>query len=255
VRELIVVAQDTTYYGLDFYGRVRLAELLSELGKVDGLEWIRILYAYPMHFNNELIDTLANSRKIVPYLDMPLQHINDRILKRMQRRVNRPATEELLNRLRAAIPNLVLRTTLIAGFPGETEVEFAELLEFVRAAQFERLGVFPYSFEPGTPATRLEGHLAEELKSERQKRLMEAQQAIAFDWSRNQVGREMEVLIDGPDPEVPNHMLARSYADAPEIDGLVRVKGKGLHAGDFVRVKITGADGYDLAARAISQGR
>jgi len=115
--------------------------------------------------------------------------------------------------------------------------------------------VFPYSFEPGTPATRLEGHLAEELKSERQKRLMEAQQAIAFDWSRNQVGREMEVLIDGPDPEVPNHMLARSYADAPEIDGLVRVKGKGLHAGDFVRVKITGADGYDLAARAISQGR
>jgi ribosomal protein S12 methylthiotransferase len=255
VRELIVVAQDTTYYGLDLYGRVRLAQLLRELEGVDGLEWIRVLYAYPIHFTEELIETLATSQKIIPYLDMPLQHINDRMLKRMQRRVNRSATEELLNRLRNAIPNLVLRTTFIVGFPGETEAEFEELLAFVRAARFERLGVFPYSFEPGTPATRLEGHVPEEVKSQRHQRLMEAQQPIAFDWSQNQVGKEMEVIIDGPDPEVPNHALARSFADTPDIDGLVRVKGKGLHAGDFVRVKITGADGYDLAARAISQGR
>jgi ribosomal protein S12 methylthiotransferase len=255
VRELIVVAQDTTYYGLDLYGRVRLAELLRELNEVDSLEWIRILYAYPIHFTDELIETLASAPKIVPYLDLPLQHINDRLLKRMQRRVNRSATEDLLHRLRSAIPDLALRTTFIVGFPGETEAEFEELVDFVRATRFERVGVFPYSFEPGTPATRLDGHLPVEVKLQRQQRLMAVQQEVAFDWSRRQVGRELEVLIDGPDPEVPNYTLARSYADAPDIDALVRVKGKNLHAGDLVRVKITGADGYDLAARALSPGR
>src|SRR5579864_193924 len=152
VRELILVAQDTTYYGMDLYGRVRLAELLRELDQLDGLEWIRILYAYPINFSDELIETLAGSRKILPYLDLPLQHINDRMLRRMQRRVNRAATEELLARLRGAIPNLTLRTTFIVGFPGETEAEFEELCAFVRASRFERAGVFPYSFEPGTPA-------------------------------------------------------------------------------------------------------
>jgi ribosomal protein S12 methylthiotransferase len=255
VRELIIVAQDTTYYGLDLYGRVRLAELLRELDQLDGLEWIRILYAYPIHFSDELIETLASATKIVPYLDLPLQHINDRMLRRMQRRVDRAATEDLLGRLRSAIPDLALRTTFIVGFPGETEAEFVELVAFVREMRFERVGVFPYSFEPGTPATRLDGHLPEEVKSERQQRLMEAQQEVAFAWTRRQVGRELEVIIDGPDPEVPNHALARSYADAPDIDGLVRVKGKNLHAGDLVRVKVTGADGYDLAARALAPGR
>jgi ribosomal protein S12 methylthiotransferase len=255
VRELIVVAQDTTYYGMDLYGRVRLAELLRELNDVDGLEWIRILYAYPIHFTPELIETLAQSSRILPYLDLPLQHINDRVLRRMQRRVNRKATEEVLHRLRSAIANLVLRTTFIAGFPGETEAEFEELTAFVRAARFERAGVFPYSFEPGTPSARLDGHLPEEVKQERRNRVMEVQQEVAFEWSRAQVGKEMDVIIDGPDPEVPNHALARSHADAPDIDGLVRVKGKGLHAGDLVRVKVTGADGYDLAARAIAPGR
>ncbi len=255
VRELIVVAQDTTYYGMDLYGRVRLAELLRELDQVDGLEWVRVLYAYPINFTDELIETLAGARKVIPYLDMPLQHINDRMLKRMQRRVNRAETESLLGRLRAALPDLVLRTTFIVGFPGETEAEFEELVAFSRATRFERVGVFPYSFEPGTPATRLEGHLPEEVKLERQQRLMAAQQEVAFAWSRGQVGKELEVMIDGPDPEVPNHALARSYADAPDIDGLVRVKGKNLHAGDLVRVKVTGADGYDLVARALSSGR
>jgi ribosomal protein S12 methylthiotransferase len=255
VRELIIVAQDTTYYGLDLYGRVRLAELLRELDRVDGLEWIRILYAYPIYFTDELIATLASARKVIPYLDLPLQHINDRILKRMQRRVNRQATEELLRRLRSVIPNLVLRTTFIVGFPGETEAEFAELSDFVRAARFERAGVFPYSFEPGTPATRLDGHLPEEVKQERRNRLMEVQQEVAFAWGRQQVGRELEAIVDGPDPEVPNHHLARGHADAPDIDGLVRVKGKGLRAGDLVRVKVTAADGYDLVARALDTGR
>jgi ribosomal protein S12 methylthiotransferase len=255
VRELIVVAQDTTYYGMDLYGQVRLAELVRALDRVDGLEWVRLLYAYPANFSEELIETLAAAEKVVPYLDMPLQHINDRVLRRMQRRVDRSATEELLARLREAWPGLALRTTFIVGFPGETEAEFEELVAFARSARFERVGVFPYSFEPDTPATRLDGHLPEAVKLDRQRRLMEVQQEVAFAWSRQQVGRELEVLIDGPDPEVPNHALARSYADAPDIDGLVRVKGKNLLAGDLVRVKVTGADGYDLAARAISPGR
>jgi len=255
VRELIIVAQDTTYYGMDLYGRVRLAELLREVDKIDGLEWIRILYAYPINFTDELIETLVTGKKILPYLDLPLQHINDRMLRRMQRRVNRTETEKLLARLHAAIPDLVLRTTMIVGFPGETETDFEELVEFVQQMRFERLGVFPYSFEPGTPATRLDGHLSEEVKNERRDRLMAAQQEVAFDWNRRQVGRETEVIIDGPDPEIPNHWLARSHADAPDIDGVVRVKGKGLQAGDLVRAKITAADGYDLTAWALGPER
>jgi ribosomal protein S12 methylthiotransferase len=253
VRELIVVAQDTTYYGLDLYGRVRLAELLRELDQVEGLEWIRILYAYPMYVTEELLDTLARSRKIIPYLDMPLQHINDRMLKRMQRRVNRASTEELLARLRGAIPSLVLRTTFIVGFPGETDAEFQELHDFVREAKFERCGVFPYSLEPGTPAERLPEQVPEEVKLERRNRLMETQQAVAFAWSQQQVGQEIDCLIDGPDPEIPGHFLGRGVADTPDIDGVVRVKGKNLQAGDFIRVKVTMADGYDLAGRAIGQ--
>ncbi|HWW22127.1 MAG TPA: 30S ribosomal protein S12 methylthiotransferase RimO [Steroidobacteraceae bacterium] len=255
VRELNIVAQDTTYYGMDLYGRVRLAELLRELDRVDGLEWIRILYAYPIHFTDDLIETLAGADKILPYLDLPLQHINDRMLKRMQRKVNREETEQLLGKLRAALPGLTLRTTFIVGFPGESDAEFEELLAFARAQRFERVGVFPYSLEPGTPAARLPDHLPEEVKLQRRNRLMEAQQEIAFAWTRQQIGRELEVLVDGPDPEMPNHALARSHADAPEIDALVRVKSKRLHAGDLVRVKVTAADGYDLVARTIAPAR
>jgi ribosomal protein S12 methylthiotransferase len=255
VRELILVAQDTTYYGLDLYGQVRLAQLLRQLDKVDGIEWIRVLYAYPIHFTEELIQTLAGARKIVPYLDMPLQHINDRVLRRMQRRVNRSATEALLARLRWAIPGLTLRTTFIVGFPGETEGEFEELSEFVHAARFERVGVFPYSFEPGTPATRLDGHLEEDVKQARRDRLMEIQQANALKWCQQQVGKQLQVIVDGPDAEVPNHVLARSKADAPEIDCVVRVKGKNLRPGDLVDAKVTAADGYDLVGRAVSTAR
>lgn len=251
VRELIVVAQDTTYYGLDLYGEPRLAELLRELDRLDGLDWVRVLYAYPMYFSDELIDVLAGAEKIVPYLDMPLQHINDRMLRLMARRVTRRETEALVGKLRAAVPGIALRTTFIVGFPGETGAEFEELVEFVGAAGFERVGVFPYSLEPGTPAARLPDRLPDEVKEERRGRLMEAQQEVAFRWSQAQVGRELQVLIDGPDPEVPNHALGRSYADAPDIDGQVRVKAKGLHAGDLVTAKVTGADGYDLAARLL----
>jgi ribosomal protein S12 methylthiotransferase len=251
VRELVVVAQDTTYYGLDLYGKVRLAELLRELDKIDGLEWIRILYAYPIHFTDELIEVMATAKKLVPYLDMPLQHINDPMLRRMSRRVDRPTTENLLGRLRKAIPNLTLRTTFIVGFPGETEAEFAELREFMKATKFERVGVFPYSLEPGTPAARLPDHVPEELKAARRDELMEIQQEIAFAHAQSQIGKELEVIVDGPDSEAPNCVLARGHADAPEIDCTVRLKGKALRPGDLVRARITGADGYDLLARSI----
>ena len=255
VRELILVAQDTTYYGLDFYGKVRFAELLRELDKIDGLEWIRVLYLYPIFFTDELIETLATSKKIIPYLDMPLQHINDRTLKRMQRRVRRQEIEELLGKLRKSIANLTMRTTFIVGFPGETEAEFDELAAFVKDAKFERCGVFTYSFEPGTPAVKLDGHMPEEVKQERRARLMEVQQGIALAWSAAQVGKTIDVIVDGPDPEMPNHVQARGHADAPDIDCMVRVKGKGLQAGDMVTVKITGADAYDLVGRAVGAVR
>ncbi len=253
VRELIIVAQDTTYYGMDLYGRTRLAELLRELDRVAGIEWVRTLYAYPEHISDELIETFAGSKKIIPYLDMPLQHINDRVLKRMIRRVDRAATESLLHRLRAKWPDLAIRTTFITGFPGETEAEFEELKQFVAEFQFERVGCFPYSLEPGTPAEKLDGHLPEDVKQARVAAIMEVQQQVAFGWAAQQVGKEHPVLIDGPDPEFASHFRGRTYADAPEIDCAVRVKGKNLKPGDFVRAKITAADGYDLAAKAIGK--
>jgi ribosomal protein S12 methylthiotransferase len=255
VRELILVAQDTTYYGMDLYGKTRLADLLTELNKVDGIEWIRTLYVYPEHVTDEVLTTLANSKKIIPYLDMPLQHINDRVLRRMIRRVDRTETEKLLTRMRKAIPNLALRTTFIVGFPGETDKEFEELKQFVIDQKFERAGVFAYSLEPGTPAVKLDGHLPEEVKQARVAELMATQQQVAFDWAKAQLGKELEIVIDGPDPEFANHHRGRSYADSPDIDCLVRVKGKNLRPGDFVNAKITAADGYDLTAKAMGNVR
>jgi ribosomal protein S12 methylthiotransferase len=253
VRELIIVAQDTTYYGFDLYGRSRLAELLTQLNDVEGIEWIRVLYAYPEHFTDDVIDALANSSKIIPYLDMPLQHISDRVLKRMLRRVDRNETETLLARLRKDIPDLAIRTTFIVGFPGETDRDYEELKQFVSSAKFERLGVFPYSLEPGTPAEKLDGHLPEEVKKDRVSGVMEIQQGVAFGWAESQVGREHPVIIDGPDPEFANHFRGRTFADSPDIDCAIRVKGKSLRPGDFIKVKVTAADGYDLAGRALGK--
>lgn len=248
VRELIVVAQDTTYYGLDLYGEVRLVELLRELERVDGLDWIRLMYLYPIHFSDELIDTIAGSRRIIPYLDLPLQHINDRVLKRMQRRVNRARTVELVGKLRERIPNLVLRTTFITGFPGETDEQFQELKQFVAETRFERMGVFTYSLEPETPAARLDGHLPEQVKQARRDELMQLQQQIAFDFADALVGYELDVLID--QPLDGGLWLGRSYADAPEIDAGVIVSGTGIGEGDLVPVEITGRDGYDLVGES-----
>ena len=250
VRELNLVAQDMTYYGIDLYGRPRLAELLRELNQVEGLDWIRVLYNYPNHFTDELFEALASCSKVLPYLDMPLQHINDRMLKVMNRRHTRAETLAIIERLRATVPNLVLRTTFIVGFPGETEAEFADLLAYVESARFERLGVFPYSLEPDTPAARLPGHLADEVKADRRDRIMAAQQEIAFDFNRALVGRSLDVLIDGPAPDSDGDLwVGRSYADAPDVDGLVYVASADLEPGDLVRCSILAADGYDLVAR------
>ena len=251
VRELNLVAQDMTYYGIDFYGRPRLAELLRELNQVEGIDWIRVLYNYPNHFTDELYEALASCSKVLPYLDMPLQHINDRMLKVMNRRHTRAETESIIARLRSEVPDLVLRTTFIVGFPGETEAEFEDLLAYVESARFERLGVFPYSLEPDTPAARLPGHLPEEVKAERRDRIMEAQQAIAFEFNERLVGRSLDILIDGPAPDAGagDLWIGRSYADAPDVDGLVYVAGTNVETGDLARCTILAADGYDLVAR------
>jgi ribosomal protein S12 methylthiotransferase len=255
VRELVIVAQDTTYYGMDLYGEPRLPELLRQLEEVEGLDWIRLMYLYPMYFGDELIDTIAGSQKIVPYLDMPLQHINDKMLKRMQRRVARAETERLLDKLRARIEGLVMRTTIIAGFPGETDEQFEELCEWTAERKFERLGVFTYSLEPDTPAARLPDHLPEEVKNERRARLMEIQQQVAFEWNAAQVGRRYDVLLDSPLPGEENVWLGRSYADAPDVDGLVYVTGEDLAAGQIVPCEIVATSDYDLVGVAVGPPR
>jgi ribosomal protein S12 methylthiotransferase len=252
VRELILVAQDMTYYGLDLYGRPRLSELLTELEQVDGIDWLRILYCYPQFFTDELYDVLGRSGKIIPSLDMPLQHINDRLLKMMNRRHTRAESEAIITRLRSTIPGLVMRTTFIVGFPGETEAEFGELVDFVKETKFERLGVFPYSFESDTPAAKLSGHLPEAVALERRDQIMAAQQPIAFAFNQSLVGRTLDVLIDAPAPEGRHLWLGRSYADAPDVDGVTWVQGAELHTGDLVRCKIMAAQGYDLVGRAVS---
>jgi ribosomal protein S12 methylthiotransferase len=252
VRELILVAQDMTYYGLDLYGRPRLAELLQAIGQVEGIDWVRILYCYPQFFTDELYDVLIHTEKIIPYLDMPLQHINDRLLKVMNRRHTRRETEAIITRLRATIPGLVLRTTLIAGFPGETEAEFTELLEFVAATKFERLGAFTYSLEPDTPAAKLPDHLPDEVKEERKARLMSEQQPIAFAFNQSLVGRTLDVRIDAPAPEGRHLWLGRTYADAPDVDGTTWVRGTNFRPGDLVECDIVGAHEHDLIARPVS---
>jgi ribosomal protein S12 methylthiotransferase len=255
VRELILVAQDTTYYGIDLGGEPRLAELLRRLEQVDGLEWIRLMYLYPMYITDELVEVLASSRKVLPYLDLPLQHVSDRILRRMKRRVTRRDTERLLDRLRGGVANLVLRTTMITGFPGETEEEFAELSDFVVQRRFERLGVFAYSREPDTPAARLPDHVPGRIAEDRRDRLLAAQQEVAFAWNRAQVGRRLDVLLDRDIPGENNAFVGRSYADAPEVDGVVYVSGEALQSGRIVPCEIVAARDYDLIGAAVGDPR
>ena len=202
------------------------------------------MYLYPEHFSDELIDQIVASPKIIPYLDMPLQHVSTPVLKRMQRRVNSEQTKELVGKLRERVPNLVLRTTFIAGFPGETQEQFEELRDFVAETRFERMGVFTYSVEPGTPATKLDGHLPEEIKAARRDELMELQQQIAFEHADSMIGCELDVLIDDQVDE--NVYLGRSFADAHEIDANVFVSGENLEIGSMVPVEIVRREDYDL---------
>ena len=248
-RELCLVAQDSTYYGIDLYGEARLAPLLRELDQLDGIDWIRLHYAYPAHVTDELVKTLADSRRIVPYIDMPLQHISDRVLRRMNRKTTRAATEDILHRLRAGIPGLVLRSTFLVGFPGETEAEYEELVEWVREAKIERLGVFAYSHEPTTPSAKMEGAVPEDEKARRRDHLMAVQQEVAFAHARSRVGQTLPVMIDGPDPEMPGWHLGRTMADAPDIDPVARIKSKTLESGTIIQAEITGSDGYDLMGK------
>ncbi len=254
-RELVLVAQDLTSYGVDLDGRPQLAHLLRSLARIDRIEWIRLMYLYPMYVTDELIEVIAGDEKVLPYLDLPLQHINDQVLRRMNRRVSRAETEALLDRLRRRIPRLVLRTTLIAGFPGETEEQFEQLLRFVQTRRFERLGAFEFSAEPGTPAQRLDGRLPEQVVRDRRRQLLEAQQPIAFAWNEAQIGKTLDVLVDRDIPGQQHAYLGRCYADAPEIDGAVYLTGPDLAPGQIVPAEIVKTSGYDLVAVAVGQAK
>ena len=261
VRELNIVAQDTTYYGRDLYGETRLAELLTELNKVNGLEWIRLMYFYPMYIDDKLLDVIAQSEKILPYIDMPLQHADDTMLKRMSRRVNRPDTEALISRMRERIPGLALRTTFITGFPGETDEQFETLVDFVQRFKFERMGVFTYSFEPDTPAAKIDGHLDDALKEERRSRLMQVQQEVAFEFNESLLSRKLDVIIDHPVPAAegsnptgqPQAWVGRTIYDAPDVDSIIFVTETEhqLKAGQIVSTEIVGSQGYDLIGVAV----
>jgi len=255
VRELNIVAQDTPYYGMDLYGEPRLAELLTELEKVDGIEWIRLMYFYPMYVSDALIDVIARSNKIVPYIDMPLQHINDTMLRRMQRRVNKASTVELIGKLKSKIPNLALRTTFITGFPGETEEQVDELVDFIREQKFRHAGVFTYSFEGDTPSAKLPDHIDEETKNARRDRVMAAQQEVVLKYTESQIGKTLDVLLDVPVEGEKNAWIGRSFADAPDVDGVVFVTGKKLKAGQFVSTEIVASRGYDLIGVAAKKPR
>ena len=265
VRELNIVAQDTTYYGRDLYGETRLAELLTELNKVNGLEWIRLMYFYPMYIDDKLLDVIAQSEKILPYIDMPLQHADDTMLKRMSRRVNRPDTEALISRMRERIPGLALRTTFITGFPGETDEQFETLVDFVQRFKFERMGVFTYSFEPDTPAAKIDGHLDDALKEERRSRLMQVQQEVAFEFNESLLSRKLDVIIDHPVPAAegsnptgqPQAWVGRTIYDAPDVDSIIFVTETEhqLEAGQIVSTEIVGSQGYDLIGVAVDAPR
>lgn len=246
VKELILVAQETTIYGMDLYGKKKLPELLSKLSKIKGLKWIRILYCYPEEIDDELIEEIATNNKVCNYLDIPVQHASDRILKRMGRRTTRAELETVINKLRARIPDICLRTTLISGFPGETEEDHEEVMEFVDSMEFDRLGVFTYSKEEDTPAALMDEQIAEELKEDRRGEIMELQQEIAFEKADSMVGRTVLAMIEGRIAGEDAY-IARTYMDAPNVDGYLFINtGKDLMTGDFAYVRITGSNEYDL---------
>ena len=250
VREIMVIAQDTTYYGIDLYGKRMLAPLLRELCKVKGVEWIRLHYAYPANFPADVIEVMRDEPKICKYLDIPLQHISDNQLRSMKRAVGKAGTEQLIRDLRAAIPDLAIRTTMLVGYPGETDADFEELKEFVRQAKFERLGVFTYSAEEGTySAEKLTDDVPEHVKQARADELMQLQSAISYDYNASRVGRIERVIVDG---KVDGRWMARSQYDSPEVDTEIEIQTeKRLRRGCFYDVRIIEADEYDLVAELV----
>ena len=245
-KELILVAQETTLYGVDLYGEKSLHRLLDELNKIEDLFWIRIMYCYPEEIYEGLIDAMIRNQKVCHYLDIPIQHASDRILKRMGRRTHKAELKERIGALRREIPDIFLRTSLISGFPGETQEDHEELMEFVDEMEFDRLGVFTYSPEEDTAAARMEGQIEEEVKEERQAELMELQQAIAFDKAEDMVGRILTVMIEGKVADEETY-VARTYRDAPNVDGYLFVNtSANLMTGDFVKVLVTDSNEYDL---------
>ena len=246
VRELILVAQETTLYGKDLYGEKTLPKLLHELAQIPGIYWIRIQYCYPEEITDELIQTIKTEEKVCHYLDIPIQHASDRILKRMGRRTHKAELKERIGALRREIPDIALRTTFICGFPGETEEDHEELMEFVDEMEFERVGVFTYSAEEDTPAYSYPDQIPEEVKEERRADVMELQQEIAFEHCENMVGKVLDVMIEGKVADEPAY-VGRTYMDAPGVDGLIFINTDlDLMSGDFVRAKVTGALEYDL---------
>ena len=251
VKELILIAQETTVYGMDCYGRKALPELLTKLCEIEGIEWIRILYCYPEEITDELIAVMKKEKKICHYLDIPIQHSEDTILKRMGRRTNRAELVSLVEKLRKEIPDIVLRTTLITGFPGETEEEFKNMVDFVDSMELDRLGVFPYSAEEGTKAAEMDGQITEEVKESRRDEIMALQQEISADKAASRIDNEMSVLIEGYLYE-DDIYIGRTYMDAPKVDGNVFVRAEEeLISGDIVPVRITGANEYDLMGDVI----
>ena len=246
VKELILVAQETTLYGKDLYGEKSLPKLLRELCKISGIRWIRILYCYPEEITDELIQVMKEEPKICHYLDLPIQHANDTILKRMGRRTSKQELIDIVQKLRKEIPDICLRTTLITGFPGETQEQHEEVMEFIDTLEFDRLGAFTYSPEEDTPAATFEDQIDEKVKEDRQADIMELQQEIAFDKAEDMIGREVLVMIEGKVAD-ENAYVGRTYRDAPNVDGLIFINTDvELISGDFAKVKVTGALDYDL---------
>lgn len=246
VKELILVAQETTVYGKDLYGKKSLHIVLKKLCEIRGIRWIRILYCYPEEIYDELIETIRDEKKICHYLDIPIQHASDRILKRMGRRTSKQELIDIVGKLRKEIPDIVLRTTLITGFPGETEEDHEELKEFVDEMEFDRLGVFTYSPEENTPAAEMADQVPEEVKEERRDELMELQQEISYDRGQDRIGQELLVMIEGKVADESAY-IGRTYGDAPKVDGYIFVQtGELLMTGDFAKVRVTGALEYDL---------
>ncbi len=251
VKELILVAQETTVYGKDLYGEKKLSELLHKLCKISGIVWIRLLYCYPEEITDELIETMKSEPKVCHYIDMPIQHASDRILKSMGRRTNKHQLIEIIGKLRTAMPDIAIRTTLIAGFPGETAEEHEEVMEFVDTMEFERLGVFPYSPEEDTPAAEMQEQIEESVKNDRRNAIMELQQDISMENCEKLIGKEILVMIEGKVAD-ENAYVGRTYMDAPNVDGNIFINtDEELMTGDFVRVKVTKALEYDLIGEII----